>query len=106
MALRLELSASFDYHDHLLPDFPRLLARTSSLVDTPGPTIARSSFNCRSFGSNDSNRAVLHTSSQSDAFCRPDGSLLCNGCLLLRKSTGLHVWVNSSREPALVFVEE
>jgi hypothetical protein len=30
MAFRLELSASFDYHDNLLPDFPGLLARTSS----------------------------------------------------------------------------
>jgi hypothetical protein len=30
MAFRLELSASFDYHDNLLPDFPKRLARTSS----------------------------------------------------------------------------
>jgi hypothetical protein len=30
MAFRLELSASLDYHDNLLPDFPGLLARTSS----------------------------------------------------------------------------
>jgi len=30
MAFRLDLSASFDYHDNLLPDFPGLLARTSS----------------------------------------------------------------------------
>jgi len=29
MAFRLELSASFDYFDNLLPDFPRLVARTS-----------------------------------------------------------------------------
>jgi hypothetical protein len=29
MAFRLELFASFDYHDNLLPDFPGLLARTS-----------------------------------------------------------------------------
>jgi hypothetical protein len=29
MAFRLELSASFDYLDNLLPDFPRLVARTS-----------------------------------------------------------------------------
>jgi hypothetical protein len=29
MAFRLELSAPFDYFDNLLPDFPRLVARTS-----------------------------------------------------------------------------
>jgi hypothetical protein len=29
MAFRLELSASFDYLDNLLPDFPRLVAQTS-----------------------------------------------------------------------------
>ncbi len=29
MEFRLELFASFDYHDNPLPDFPELLARTS-----------------------------------------------------------------------------